>query len=157
MHSGDPSTPRPGAPASRQRGSRTRSRRVVPPTWRAVSYNRRSRRGGWAAHAARTIADTGGVGDRGEDDAIGFADPLLVRAAAPADDARARAADQRGGRALEPQELCLHRAAKRIVAPGAVAPDDAVAGHDHRYRIGAERVADRTRRAGMPHSPRQGR
>src|SRR5262245_9799287 len=117
----------------------------------------RSRRGRRPADAARTVADARRVGDRREDDAIRFADSLLVSAAAPADDARARAADQRRRRARELQELRLHRSAKGVMAPGPVAADDAMAGDDHRHWIGSERIADRARRARMAHAARQGR
>src|SRR5207237_1980844 len=116
-----------------------------------------SRRGRGPAHPAWAVPHARGIGDRREDDSIRFADSLLVGAAAPADDPRARAADQRGGGALEPQELGLHRAPEGVVAPGSVTADDAVAWDDHRHRIGPERVADRARGARMTNAAREGR
>src|SRR5262245_61555395 len=129
-----------------------RRRGVNPPTARPPS-----RRGRRLADAAGTVADARRVGERRENDAIGFADPLLVDAATPADDVRARAADQRRRRALELQELRLHRAAEGVVAPGPVAANDAMAGDDHRHGIGSERVAHRARRARAAYAARQGR
>src|SRR6266850_5959231 len=79
---------------------------------------RNSRRGRRAAHAAGAIPHARGVADRREDDPVRLAHPLLVRAAASADDPRARAADQRRRRALEPQQLGLHLAAEGVVTPG---------------------------------------
>src|SRR6266849_10118313 len=118
---------------------------------------RRSRRPRRTAHAAGTVSDARSVGDRREDDSVRLAHSLLVGAAATADDPRARAADQRGCRALEPQELGLHRAAEGVVTPGSVAANDAVAGDDHRHRIGPERVADRAGGAWMADASREGR
>src|SRR5262249_49849510 len=91
--------------------------------------------------------------DRREDHPVPLPHALLVRAAAPADDPRRCAADDRRRRALEPQELGLHLAAEGVVTPRAVAAGDAVTRNDDRHRIGAMRIPDGTRGAGMAHPP----
>src|SRR2546425_2719532 len=137
-----------GAAAPRTTASaRSRDHRI------STMLSRRRR----TADAAGAVPYARGVVDRREDDPIHLGHPLLVGAAPAADDPRARAADERGRRALEPEELGLHLAAERIVTPRAVTADDAVAGHDHRHGIGAECVADGARGPRVAHAPREGR
>src|SRR5260370_19909889 len=92
---------------------------ILPPSFAgAAALGRRVR----PADAARPVAHAPRVGDRGEDHAVRLGDALLVRAAAPADDARGRAPDERPRRALERQQLRLPAPAERLVAPPALAP-----------------------------------
>src|SRR5205809_601852 len=104
-----------------------------------------SRDAGRPARPTRAVADALRIGDRGEDHAVRLGDTSLVRAAAPADDPRRRAADERRRRALEREQARLHLAAERIVSPRPVAPDHPVARDDHRHGVRAERVADGAR------------
>src|SRR6266705_2320606 len=110
---------------------------ILPRTAPHAARGARSRGPRGPAHPAGAVADALGVADRGEHDPVRLGDPLLVDAAATADDPRARAAREHGRRALELNELRLHRSAERVVTPRAVTADDAVTGNDHRHRIGA--------------------
>src|SRR5437773_4795665 len=141
-----------GSSPAASRGPPTRSRAAASETHdpRAVIAGilarGPSRGAGRPARATRTVTDALRVGNRGEDHAVRFGDTPLVRAAAPADDPRRGAADERRRRALEREQARLHLAAERVVAPRAVAPDHPVARDDHRHGVRAERVADGARR-----------
>src|SRR5437867_7689436 len=131
-----------GAAPSRTTSS-ARSRRLVM----AAMVTPRSR--GRPAHPATPVANAARVVQRREHDLARRADARGVGAAAPAHDPRRRAADQRRRRALQRQQARLERAAEGVVPPRAVAAYDAVARHDDRDGVGAERVADGARRARM--------
>src|SRR4030095_2800859 len=107
------------------------------------------------ADAAGPVAHALRVRHRREHDAPVLAHALLVGAAAPADDARGAAADQRRRVLLQAQERGLHRPAECVVAPRPVAADHAVTRDDERHGIGAERVADRTRGPRMAERARE--
>src|SRR5437899_12840056 len=111
--------------------------------------------GGRPAGPARPVPDAASVADRGEDHAPRLADALLVGASATAYDPRGHAAHEERDAPLERQQGRLEPRPERIVAPGAIAADDAMAGHDERNRIGGQRVADGTRRARRPDAHRE--
>src|SRR2546430_526430 len=125
-------------------GAERRERRAVIA---GILSRGRSRDPGRSAHAAGTVADAPGVGQRGEDDAMLLGDALVVSAAAPADDPRCRRSDEHRRRALEREQERLHLVAERVVPPAPVAADDPVAWDDHRHRVPAEGAADGARGA----------
>src|SRR2546422_4973649 len=106
--------------AAASRGLPTRSRTAASETSEpraviaGILSRGRSRDPGRSAHAAGTVADAPGVGQRGEDDAMLLGDALVVSAAAPADDSRRRATDEHRRRALEREQERLHLVAERV-------------------------------------------
>src|SRR3989441_6081154 len=130
------------------RGSRTGGGRAARETGEpraviaGILSRGRSRDPGRSAHAAGTVPDAPGVGQRGEDDAMLLGDALVVSAAAPADDSRRRATDEHRRCALEREQERLHLVAERVVPPAPVAADDPVARDDHRHRVPAEGATD---------------
>src|SRR5436309_896134 len=105
--------------------------------------------------ALEPVPDAASVADRGEDHAPRLADALLVGASATAHDPRGHAAHEERDAPLERQQGRLEPRPERIVAPGAIAANDAMAGHDERDGIGGQRVADGTRRAWRPDARRE--
>src|SRR5437667_11125036 len=145
--------------AAASRGSPTRSRTAASETSEpraviaGVLSRARSRDPGRSAHAAGTVADAPGVGQRGEDDAMLLGDALVVSAAAPADDPRRRGSDEHRRRALGPEQERLHLVAERVVTPAPVAADDAVARDAHRDRVPAEGATDGAGGARVANAP----
>src|SRR5256712_7990642 len=134
--------------AAASRGLPTRSRTAASETSEpraviaGILSRGRSRDPGRSAHAAGTVTDAPGVGQRGEDDAMLLGDALVVSAAAPADDSRRRGTDEHRRRALEREQERLHLVAERVVPPAPVAADDPVPRDDHRHRVPAEGATD---------------
>src|SRR5439155_735253 len=98
---------------------------------------------GRSAHAAGTVTDAPGVGQRGEDDAMLLGDALVVSAAAPADDSRRRGSDEHRRRALEREQERLHLVAERVVPPAPAAADDPVARDPAVGRLDAKSASER--------------
>ena len=122
-----------------------------------------------AADLARPVALRAGLAERAERDPVAVLDPARVAARRPAHDLRRRpsrtarsprrAASSRpsGSRPSAARIVRLLRGpAERVLADRAVRPDDAVARHDERHRVVAERRpdgADRLRPADLRRDP----
>src|SRR5438128_1653478 len=147
--------------AAASRGSPTRSRTAASETSEpraviaGILSRGRSRDPGRSAHAAGTVTDAPGVGQRGEDDAMLLGDALVVSAAAPADDSRRRATDEHRRCALEREQERLHLVAERVVPPAPVAP---AGGARHRGQLPRCEIGRRAARAapGYRRAPGEG-
>src|ERR671934_1134670 len=97
---------------------------------RAILHGRRTTR------PARPVSDLSGVDERSEHDAPLLGDPLLVHAAAPADDTRRGAPDECGRAPLELEQPRLETGAEGIVTPRAVTADHPMTREQQGHRIG---------------------
>src|SRR2546421_5957771 len=129
--SGAPERGRDGPP---RRGARAPAELARRAAWRRSYHGLRRPpgSGGRPAGPARPVPDAASVADRGEDHAPRLADALLVGASATAYDPRGHAAHEERDAPLERQQGRLEPRPERIVAPGAIAADDAMAWHGER-------------------------